>query len=377
MHDRHALHQVGQLAHVARPVVVAQRHDRGGVEADGTALLVLHARDELVDQQRDVFHPLAQRRHLDGEDVEAVVEILAEAAGLDHLFEVLVGGGDDAHVDVLGLVAADPLEGALLQHAQQLDLHLQRHVADLVEEQGAAVGQFEAPCPAGDGTGEGALLMAEELAFQQFRRDGAAVDRHERRFAALGMVVQVARHHFLAGAGFAEDQHAGVGVGHLLHHLPHLLDRTAGAHQAAEQVRLALTATLAGLVVHFAVDLGAVQGIEQLVVARRHLQADQQAPAQVLRPVRLDLVADQQHRQELVPGQQLLDQIEYAALGADLSQHHAQDVAAGTQGIRHLAPVMAGAREVLFTEEIQDHRKIAAAIAIVVDQQNFGFTPHF
>ncbi|MDT4824412.1 hypothetical protein FQZ97_576590 [compost metagenome] len=338
---------------------------------------MLHARDELVDQQRNVFHTLAQRRHLDGEYVEAVIEVFAEAAGLDHLLEVLVGGGDDAHIDVLRLVAAHALEGALLQHAQQLDLHRQRHVADLVEEQGAAVGQLEAPCPAGDGTGEGTLLVAEEFALQQLRRDGAAVDRYERRFAALGMVMQVARHHFLAGAGLAEDQHAGVGVGHLLHHLPHLLDGTAGAHQAAEQVRLALTAALAGVVVHLAVNLGAVQGVEQLVVARRHFQADQQAPAQVLRPVRLDLVADQQHRQELVPGQQLLDQIEYAALGADLSQHHAQDVAAGTQGIRHLAPVMAGAREVLFTEEIQDHRKIAAAIAIVVDQQNFGFTPHF
>ncbi|MNR14758.1 hypothetical protein D3C85_1312510 [compost metagenome] len=130
------------------------------------------------------------------------------------------------------------------------------------------------------------------------------------------------------------------------------------------------------MVVHLAIDLGAVQRVEQLVVARWHLQVDQQTPAQVLRPVRLDLVADQQHRQELVPGQQLLDQFEYSALGTDLTQHHAEDVAAGAQGVRHLAPVVAGAGQVFFTEEIQDHRKIAAAIAVVVDQQNFGFTPH-
>ncbi|MCY1417751.1 hypothetical protein D9M71_332920 [compost metagenome] len=130
------------------------------------------------------------------------------------------------------------------------------------------------------------------------------------------------------------------------------------------------------MVVHFAVDLGAVQGVEQLVVARRHLQTDQQAAAQVFGPVGLDLVAHQQDRQELVPGQQLLDQFEHTALGAHFAQQDAQDVAAGIQGACQVAPVTAGTAQVLFPEKIQDHREIAAAIAIVVDQQNLGFTPH-
>ena len=41
--------------------------------------------------------------------------------------------------------AADALELALLQHAQQLRLRLERQLADLVEEQRAAVGELEAP----------------------------------------------------------------------------------------------------------------------------------------------------------------------------------------------------------------------------------------
>ncbi|MCY1431760.1 hypothetical protein D9M71_477360 [compost metagenome] len=200
MHDRHALDQVGQLAHVARPAVTTQRHDRGGIEANGTALLVLHARNQLVHQQRDVFHPLTQRCHFDREHVQAVVQVFAEGAVLDHGFEVLVRRSDDAHVDALGLVATHALEGALLQHTQQLDLHRQRHVADFIEEQGTAVGQLKTPGTAGDGPGKGALLVAEQFAFQQLGRDRATVDRHERRFTALGVVMQVARHHFLAGA---------------------------------------------------------------------------------------------------------------------------------------------------------------------------------
>ena len=46
---------------------------------------------------------------------------------------------------------------------QQDLLRLQGQVADLVEEEGAAVGQFEAADLAADRAGEGALLVAEEF----------------------------------------------------------------------------------------------------------------------------------------------------------------------------------------------------------------------
>jgi hypothetical protein len=48
----------------------------------------------------DVLATLAQRGDHDGEHVDAVVEVLAEAPGLDLLGEVAVGGGEDAHVDL-------------------------------------------------------------------------------------------------------------------------------------------------------------------------------------------------------------------------------------------------------------------------------------
>ena len=81
----------------------------------------------------------------DGDDVEAVEEVLAEALLAHEGGEVLVGGGDDAHVHPDGPRAADALELALLQHAQELRLGHRREVADLVEEERAAVGQLEAP----------------------------------------------------------------------------------------------------------------------------------------------------------------------------------------------------------------------------------------
>jgi hypothetical protein len=53
-------------------------------------------------------------------------------------FEVLVRGGDHAHVGAQRVVAADAVELAVRQHAQQARLQVERHVADFVEEQRAA-----------------------------------------------------------------------------------------------------------------------------------------------------------------------------------------------------------------------------------------------
>ena len=112
-------------------------------------------------------------------DVEAEEQILAEQALLDQQAQILVGGGDDAHVALDRRAAADRGVFALLQHAQQPRLRLHRHVADLVEEQRAAFGLLEAAGAARVGAGEGALLVAEQFGFDQVARDRRHVDGDE------------------------------------------------------------------------------------------------------------------------------------------------------------------------------------------------------
>ena len=63
-----------------------------------------------------------------------------------------MSGGDHPHVQGLHLVGAQRLHLLLLQHPQQLGL--QRQIADLVEEQRAAVGQLELAGPRAVGPGE-------------------------------------------------------------------------------------------------------------------------------------------------------------------------------------------------------------------------------
>ena len=79
-HDA-ALDGVFQLAHVARPLVIDQGAEGvGGELARGQVVLSGVEVEEVVGEQGDVFAAGAQGGQVDGDDVEAVEEVFAEAA---------------------------------------------------------------------------------------------------------------------------------------------------------------------------------------------------------------------------------------------------------------------------------------------------------
>ena len=107
---------------------------RGGEPGNRLALLGGECPGEVLGQQPHVLGPLAQRRDVQPHDVQAVEEVFAEPAGAHLVLEAPVGGGDDAHVHGAGAGAADHRDGLLLHEAQQPRLHVERQLADLVEE---------------------------------------------------------------------------------------------------------------------------------------------------------------------------------------------------------------------------------------------------
>src|SRR5438552_1496036 len=227
-----------ELAHVSLPFVRAERAVGVGGEGPRRALQARRGRgEEVLDQERQVLDPLAQRREDDRDDVRPVVEVLAEAPRLHLGLEVLVGGGEDADVDLEGAVAAHPLELALLEHAQDLRLRLRPHVADLVEEERPAVGDLELALARRDGPREGALLVAEELALDQLARERRAVHLDERLRAPRAVVVGRVGDQLLPCAARAADEDRQVGVRHLADYVEDALHRGALADQAPELVR--------------------------------------------------------------------------------------------------------------------------------------------
>src|SRR6202011_3641220 len=112
----------------------------------------------------------------------------------------------DADVGLDRFVAAQSLEASILKNAQDLRLRQRTHVADLVEEHGAAGDLLELADALAVRAGEGAFLVAEQLALQQVLGDGGAVDREEGLLRAPAVLVQGPRDQFLAGTAFAGDE---------------------------------------------------------------------------------------------------------------------------------------------------------------------------
>src|SRR5205809_60198 len=137
-------------------------------------------------------------------------KVLAKLILFYSLNDIAIRRGNETHVDAQLFVAADANECAILEEAQQLGLQGPAHVADFVEEDRAAIGFFHAAQLGFDRAGECALLVAEELAFEEGLGNRRAIDANITRIATVTERVQRAGDELLAGAAFAKDQDRGM-----------------------------------------------------------------------------------------------------------------------------------------------------------------------
>ena len=95
-------------------------------------------------QQWDVLKPLAERCQFDGKHAQAVEQILTESSFGCFFTQVAVGGRDDSDVQSPRLLFTNAFQFTFLQYPQQFGLQVQRDLADFVQNQRPAIGQFEA-----------------------------------------------------------------------------------------------------------------------------------------------------------------------------------------------------------------------------------------
>ncbi len=109
---------------------------------------------------------LAQGRQMELNRVQPKKQILAEFAGRNFCAEIRVGGGHETDAGVVRAGGADALVLSRFDGAKNLGLLAQRNVADFVEEQRAAIGQFEATGAIVFRIGECAPHMTEQFALE-------------------------------------------------------------------------------------------------------------------------------------------------------------------------------------------------------------------
>ncbi len=112
-------------------------------------------------------------------NIEAIIEIIPKPALPHHFLQVAIGGGDDAHIHLLGPIAPYGFELPGLQNPENLGLDRQGEFADFIQKHGAPVGHQKASVFTNGGPGKGAPFMPEEFALQQGLGQGGAIDHHE------------------------------------------------------------------------------------------------------------------------------------------------------------------------------------------------------
>src|SRR5260370_18539234 len=109
-----------------------------------------------------------------------------------------------------GARASQPLELPLLQHAEQFGLQFERNFSYFVQENRATIRHFESPNALRDRSCECALLVSEQLAFEQACRNCRTIELDERLRATGAQIMNGTRNQFLSRARLSINQHGRV-----------------------------------------------------------------------------------------------------------------------------------------------------------------------
>src|ERR1041385_2423711 len=122
---------------------------------------------EIVHQDRHIFQPFTQRRHVNGNNVDAVIKVFAKIAGCDFLRKVTVGSENKPYFDTFLFLPANARETAVLQQLEELSLDSWIELADLIQKKRATISHFYAARLGNTGTRKRAFLIAKQFAFNQ------------------------------------------------------------------------------------------------------------------------------------------------------------------------------------------------------------------
>ena len=295
---------------------------------------------------------LAQGGQVHGQAVDAVIQVTAKAPLLCRLAQVAVGGAHQGKVHLHRPATPQGRDRSFLQDAQQAGLHGQRHVANFIQKERAAIGLTQATQAALFlGAGEGAGGIAKEFSLNQVFRNGGAVDRHKRAAGVLAAVVTGPRKVFFAHAGFALHQDGNGFV----EHAPGLVCSMAPFEVARVQTgKCVLGGAGAGLQ-----RAGNLQGQDARICLHLHKQGGAVVQVDLGGQARAAFVAVQQIRQTRVQHTAQLGGAN--ALGVHVQQHQGKPVGANDPAIFRHRQYALGHRANAFRMGMQMHPNAALA----------------
>src|SRR3989475_5384658 len=157
-----AFHRMCQCADCVRPCMLMQSHDSGRIEPGNILAVALRvAVEKMVRQEIDVLPAVSQRRDVDLDSIQAKEQVLTEPAGSSLGIHVSICSREHSHVDAPRGGRAYALEIPRFQNAQEVCLQIEWNVGDFVQEQRAAIREFEPPDTVSARIGKGPFYVTE------------------------------------------------------------------------------------------------------------------------------------------------------------------------------------------------------------------------
>src|SRR5262245_34121808 len=102
---------------------------------------------------------------MDRDDLKAIEQVFAKRA-LFYLFrQVLIGGSDNANINIMWPFSSNRPHLPILEHPQQLGLEENRQFSDFIQEKRSSIRELKHALARGMRTGKRAAYMAEQLTF--------------------------------------------------------------------------------------------------------------------------------------------------------------------------------------------------------------------
>jgi len=292
---------VAQFADVSHPRLIGQElHRRRQKRQDAR----VEAHEKMLCQRHDVVAPLAQRRQVNLEDVQAKKQIVAKRPLGDLALQVLMRRRQYPDAQGVRLIAADGRHLVVFQDAQELHLHRHRDVGQFVEEDGAAVRQRQQARLRLCRARERAFDVAKEFALDEIRIERGDVNREEGPLAPRAVAMHGAGDQLLARAALAGDEHARLARRHQRDPLEHHLHGGTGADHLFRRLDAFLRRLTRRLLKRPALE-GAGDGVERLIEIKRLGEIVERAPFD--RPHRGRKIAERRHDNDRRIARQLFE----------------------------------------------------------------------
>src|SRR5262245_32293411 len=140
--EQRLLDHVAQLPDIAGPAMVPNAINGARREANlRSAVAATLQHQEVTGEEFSIAMPATKRRHVDGDDVQTVIEIGPELPGTHQFLQRPIGRGNEPHVNFTVTHSADTADGAVLKQFQELMLNRLLDVANFIRSEERRVGK--------------------------------------------------------------------------------------------------------------------------------------------------------------------------------------------------------------------------------------------